>query len=226
MDPGRPAAASTLDSDHDGLTDGFEVSLGLDPNDPDSDHNGFTDSDKDGARAGPSPVSAVSPSPSPVPASSAPPVSSAPPASSILPTSAVVPVPAPSPAAPSSAPVSCVPAVTVPGADTRTPQFGAGRWIAVDTAAVWPITTDPQATQALSTAAQVKVTAGTAAVLDSKQLQLTDAATARESWLVYVGAFTSWDSANCFYQHQTWRMFCVPYSAAPAIPAASSARRS
>ena len=182
------------------------------------------------ARSSATAVSAVT---SPLPPSSTLPVSSVSSASSgpvspssALPVSAVLSSPAPGSAAPLSAPVSCVPAGTAPGADARTPQFGAGQWIAVDAAAVWPVTTDPQATQALSTAAQVKVTAGTAAVLDSKQLQLTDAAAAQESWVVYVGAFTSWDSANCFCQHQTWKTFCVPYSAAPATPAAPSARRS
>ena len=179
--------------------------------------------------------SALSPSPSsatPVSGSpSLPPVSSALPASTTLPASAAQPVsavassPAPSSAPLSSAPVSCVPAGPAPGADTRSPQLHVGQWIAVDTAAVWPVSTDPQATQALSAAGQVKVTAGTVAVLDSKQLQLSDAAAAQESWFVYVGVFTSWDSANCFCQHQAWKSFCVPYSGAPAIPVQSSAPR-
>ena len=43
MDPGRPAAASTLDSDHDGLTDAFERAIGTDPFNPDTDHDGLTD---------------------------------------------------------------------------------------------------------------------------------------------------------------------------------------
>ncbi len=37
------AASSTLDSDHDGLTDAEEAQLGTNPNDPDSDHDGLFD---------------------------------------------------------------------------------------------------------------------------------------------------------------------------------------
>ncbi len=43
LQAGPPVSAGGVDSDHDGLTDAFEKSIGTDPNNPDSDHDGLTD---------------------------------------------------------------------------------------------------------------------------------------------------------------------------------------